>query len=139
MPGQGMESELDPSGAQPQPAAAGMVVVTSYTVTGNFTTSGGSNTVSLNLSAVNDMGGDDVTVYAASSATPSSRGSGATNRRGQWSSAPATLPTNVAGGDWTASTNYWVQVINATDSVWYEGNISASSGRNNIVLSKKTW
>ncbi|MHC5210465.1 MAG: hypothetical protein ACYTG2_07100 [Planctomycetota bacterium] len=134
-----MESEPAAGGAQPQPALGGMVVVTSYTVSGNFTTGGNGSSVSLDLSAVNDMGSDDVEVYAATGATPTSRSTGSGNRRAQWSSAPAMLPNNVAGGTWTAASNYWVQVINTTDSVWYQGALSASSGRHNIILRKQAW
>lgn len=139
MPGQGMQPEREPIGPKPRPQAAadGVLVVNSYIVPANFTSSGNGNSVSLDMSSVDDMGGDDVTVYAATSATPSARSTGTTNRQDNWTPAANPLSSSAPGGAWVDATNYWVQLVNTTDQVWYQGNISAASGRHDITLTKR--
>lgn len=129
------EKEKDPA-AGPQGQMGGQ---TAEVLTVSATFSGTS--VTLNMSGIGDMGGDnDVQIYAASGDTPASRRTGATDQRANLTP-PQSFPTALAGGSWTRGTNYWVQVDDQVDAngdwgTWV-GSVTAAAGTLNISLSKQ--
>jgi hypothetical protein len=139
MPSEGTQPEYDPKTPVARPDAVGEVLPDQYTVPASFLSDGNGDSVDLDLSGINGMGGDDVVVYAATGATPTSRSSVPADRRGQWPNAPRPLPSALAGGSWTNADNYWVQVIDNTQSVWYQGHVTAAVGDADIELDKQPW
>jgi hypothetical protein len=114
---------------------------TSLTIGGTFTTG---LDASLNMSGLDDeMGGDStVEIYATSGAEPTRKQSGSTNRRGNYSPAPANFSTTLDGGSWTAGGTYWVQVqdTNGTTTTTWEGSCTATAGTTqDITLTTRTF
>ena len=128
-----MEPTSDPEGQMSAQAAQTLVIGGSF-VNGHD--------VSLNMTGINDMGGDDeVDVYAATGANPTARMTGTGERRGQYIPAPATFPTDLDGGPWTSGENYFVQVDSLDGTTWttWQGNVTAAAGNLDITLRKKTF
>jgi hypothetical protein len=129
------EAARDPKGQAK--SKMGGQATTSLTIGGTFTTG---LDASLNMSGIDDDLGSEsqVDIYAANTVTPSGRANGAPLRRGNYAPAPANFPTNLDGGPWTSSGNYWVQVTAPNDVTW-QGHITASRGTHDIVLTKQTF
>jgi hypothetical protein len=89
---------------------------TVMTVGGTFTTG---VDASLNMSGIDDLGGnDEVSIYAASGDAPTERISDPGESRFDQSPAPNSFPTDLDGGTWVANTTYYVQVDSRTGNVW---------------------
>jgi hypothetical protein len=106
------EKAKDPGAAKSMRGqTAGVMTISSTFVTGAD--------ASLNMSGIDDLGGnDEVEIYAAQGAEPVGRLEGTNDQRGSYAPAPASFPTDLDGGAWTPSENYWVQVSSWDGSTW---------------------
>ena len=128
----GFEAERVPTGNTGQ-------ATDTKTVNGTFTDGADA---SLNMSGIDDMGGDDgVVIYAATSENPIGRRTGTADRRADYAPAPATFPTSLDGGAWAVGQNYWVQVVDTNSGVTttWQGSLSPTLGTHDIVLRKQTF
>ena len=135
----GNEPEKEPDTSTP--STMGGQTTTVMTIGGTFTTG---HNVSLDMSGIDDLGGDDeVEIYSASAPPPTERLKGGGTQRFDEAPAPDSFPTNLDGGPWTANVNYYVQVDSRTNTAWtsWQGSVTptGSGGPLSIRLTQQNF
>jgi len=104
------------------------------TIGGTFTTG---HDVSLDMSGIDDLGGDDeVSIYAAEGAEPTERLSGGNTERFDQAPAPNSFPTDLGGGLWTYPGTYYVQVDSRTGTAWttWQGTVTPTEAGGTLSI-----